>query len=138
MKTSFAAPPKASRFTQHIDGLINTSAKSQRQIAYEMGYEKPNIITMFKQGTTRVPMDKVPMLADSLGADRAELLRMWLEEYAPEMLTVLNDNLGMALSRVERSWVTNLRRVFSDAGMPAWDDTIENAMKPIARSRVPA
>jgi hypothetical protein len=131
-------PMKPSRFVQHIDGLINSSDKAQRQIAYEMGYEKPNIVTMFKQGTTRVPADKVPLLANALGVDRAELLRMWMEEYAPEMLAVIDDNIGMALSRNERAWVTNLRRVFHDTGLPGWDDHVEDALKPVARSLMPS
>lgn len=131
-------PTKPSRFVQHIDRLINDSAKSQRQIAYEIGYEKPNLITMFKQGATRVPAEKVPLLADALGADRVTLLRMWMEEYSPELLTTIDENLGMALSRTERSWITNLRKQFHEVGMPAWDESIEEALRPIARSRTPA
>lgn len=135
---STIVPPKVSRFVQHLDGLINASTKSQRQIAMELGYEKPNIITMFKQGSTRLPMEKVPAMATALGVDRAELLRMWMKDYAPEMLAVINENIGMALSRTERSWITNLRRMFADTGLPVWSDQVEDALQPVARSLQPS
>lgn len=123
----------ANDFVRHLDDLINSSAKSQRQIALEMGYDKANMITMFKQGTTRVPLDKVPYLADSLEVDRADMIRLWLQSYEPNLLEVLNDNLGMALSRSERSWVINLRKHFP-GGVPAWDERSEDRIKSLARS----
>jgi hypothetical protein len=127
------SPPRANitRFVRHIDDLINASAKSQRQIAYEMGYDKPNLITMFKQGSTRVPAEKVPALALALETDPVNLLRMWMEDYSPELLDVLEKNMGMALSKNERSWVTNLRKRFPD-GLPVWDELVEDALKPLA------
>ena len=132
--SSVITGPKATRFVRHIDDLINASGKSQRQIAYEMGYDKPNLITMFKQGTTRVPAEKVPALAEALEVDPAALLRMWMEDYSPELLAVVDANIGMALSRVERSWVVNLRKQFP-GGLPLWDELAEEALKPLARKR---
>jgi hypothetical protein len=116
--------PPNSRFVQHIDRLMNDSPKKQNEIAREIGYEKPNIITMFKQGTTRVPVDRVPLLADSLGVDRVELLNMWLEEYQPVLFEVLNQNLGIRLSRTERTWVRGLRKILPN-GLPPFDETAQ-------------
>ena len=62
MTTTSAKPP---RFVRHIDRLINATDKTQRQIALEIGYERSNLISMFKQNQTRVPAEKVPALADS-------------------------------------------------------------------------
>lgn len=126
---------KVPRFVRRIDDLINSSPKSQRQIAAEMGYDKPNLITMFKQGTTRVPAEKVPALASALDVDRAELLVMWFEDYAPDVLAAINENIGMALSRTERSWITNLRKQFHEVGMPPWDEHAETAIRPLVKSR---
>lgn len=121
---------KPSRFVRHIDKLINASGKTQRQIAVDMGYDKPNLITMFKQGTTRVPADKVPYLADSLEVDRLDLIRMWFEEYDPSTWEVITKNMGMALSANERSWVANMRKFFTH-GIPPWDEMVEQALKPV-------
>jgi hypothetical protein len=129
--SAFNAPRgNITRFVRHIDDLINASSKSQRQIAYEIGYDKPNLITMFKQGSTRVPAEKVPALAESLEVDPINLLRMWMEDYSPELLTVIEANMGMLLSRTEKIWVNNLRQRFPD-GLPSWDELVEDALKPL-------
>ena len=102
--------PEASRFARRVDALVNASPKSQKRIASEMGYRNPNIVSMFKRGTTRVPFDKVPALALSVGADPVELLRLWLEEYQPQMVLIVERHFGAFLSAHEREWIDCLRQ----------------------------
>jgi transcriptional regulator with XRE-family HTH domain len=128
---STPAPPKPPRFVRHIDRLINQSEKTQREIALAMGYERSNLISMFKQGITRVPLDKVPALAEALDVDPAELIVMWLSDYEPELLEVINSNVGMLLSGTERSWIAHLRKLFTGR-LPPWDERIEAALAPLA------
>lgn len=118
------------RFVKHIDRLITDSSRTQRAIAEALGYEKPNIITMFKHGDTRVPLDKVPLLADALEVDRVELINMWLKEYEPAMLDVVQHNLGFMLSRSEKAWIVNMREIFNGAP-PPWDERSEGALRPL-------
>jgi hypothetical protein len=115
-----------SRFVRTISDLINASEKTQRQIAYEIGYDRPNIITMFKQGTTRLPVDKVALLAVSLNADPIELLRLWLEEYEPQMLAAIEQHQRLLLSAREREWIKESRQRFPD-GLPPWSDIMRSA-----------
>jgi hypothetical protein len=91
---------EAARFVRRVDALVNASPKPQKRIASEMGYRNPNIVSMFKRGTTRVPFDKVPALALSVGADPVELLRLWLEEYEPQMVLIIERHFGTFLSAV--------------------------------------
>jgi len=119
------------RFLKTIERLIGGSERSQREIADALGYERANIISMFKTGVTRVPLDKVPALAHAVDADPAYLVNLWLEDYAPELKRVVDENAGMPLSRTERSWIANLRRMFP-GGLPPWDETVEDALKPLA------
>jgi hypothetical protein len=58
--------------------------KSQREIASEIGYPKANIISMFKTGEAKVPLEKLPPLARALGVDLGLLLRLGIEQYMPE------------------------------------------------------
>lgn len=51
---------------QYLTYHINNSDKTQRQIALEIGYTKANIITMFKQGLTKLPLEKIGPLAKGL------------------------------------------------------------------------
>ena len=50
--------------TRKIDAL--RGLKSQKQIARELGYDLPNIVSMIKMGEARVPLEKVPALAKVL------------------------------------------------------------------------
>jgi hypothetical protein len=73
---------------------IERCGKTQTQIGLEAGYLRPNIITMLKQGSSKVPIRKVPALAKALGVEPALFLRVVLNEYQPEMLATLESVLG--------------------------------------------
>lgn len=81
------------KVADYIGQQILLSGKAQREIAAEIGYDKPNVITMFKQGTTKVPMNKVALLAKSLGVDPLHLLRLVMSEYMPETWAIISDIL---------------------------------------------
>jgi len=79
-----------------ITQQLALSPKSQRTIAAEIGYDNPNVITMFKQGSTKLPLNKVGLLAKSLDLDPLYLLRIVMSEYAAETWAVLEDIVGRA------------------------------------------
>ena len=45
--------------------------KTQAEIAEEAGFVNPNMVTMIKQGATKLPIDRVPALAKALEVDPA-------------------------------------------------------------------
>ena len=58
--------------------------KTQRQVADECGFENANVITMFKQGATKLPLNRIGPLAKALDIDPVYLLRLTLLEYIPD------------------------------------------------------
>lgn len=68
--------------------------KSQKDVAFEAGYTKPNIITMFKQGLTSIPVAAAPKLARAINVDPAHFLRIVMEEHHPDLLSTLEETLG--------------------------------------------
>jgi len=78
------------RFQEVVSSAIDCSDKSQKEIAEALGYTNSNMITMFKKGTTRVPLPKVADLAIELDVDPVRLVREWLAAYEPEALPVLD------------------------------------------------
>lgn len=54
--------------------------KSQAEIAAQAGYTNANMITMIKQGSSKVALDRVPALAHALEADPAFMMRLALEQ----------------------------------------------------------
>jgi hypothetical protein len=75
----------AAFITKHID----EGGKTQKQIAQECGWPKPNVITMLKQGHMKVPLEKIGPLAKSLEVDPAVLFWLCMSEYAGETLKAL-------------------------------------------------
>ncbi len=78
------------------DRLAETD-KTQREIAAECGFETPNIITMFKNGSTKVPLNRIGALAMALDADPAHMLRLAMQEYMPNTWESIEDTLKSTL-----------------------------------------
>tara|TARA_R110002110_G_scaffold376568_2_gene586697 strand:+ start:205477 stop:205764 length:288 start_codon:yes stop_codon:yes gene_type:complete len=84
MKTIIKSGSHRKSFTQTTAKLIERSEKTQREICEDIGYPHPNIITMFKNGETKVPLNKVPALAQALEIKPDKLMRLALQEYYPD------------------------------------------------------
>lgn len=96
---------------EFITHKIRVSGKSQVEIASELGYDKPNIITMFKQGRTRIPLDKVGPLAKALEINPALFLKKVMGEYMPETLAALQSVLdGLQLTQNELELIAAYRQ----------------------------
>lgn len=122
------AAPRLNPFVRRLVHLLESTGKTQKEVAQDLGYEKSNIITMFKQGTTRVPLDKVPALAFSLGADPAGLVRLWFQTHEPEALTVIDRDLEIPITENEKTWVMGLREAYEN-DVPAYDDDARAAIR---------
>lgn len=81
----------------YLDQMLALSEKSQKIIAEEVGYEKPNIITMIKQGKTKLPVSKVGPFAKALGIDPSHLLRLVMSEYMPDTWDSISPLIGQSL-----------------------------------------
>lgn len=53
---------------------------TQAEIAKRAGFANANIVSMLKDGTTKLPIDRVPDMAKALECDPARLLRLALEQ----------------------------------------------------------
>lgn len=94
--------------------------KTQREVAAECGFETPNVITMFKQGKTKVPLDRIGPLAKALNVDPAHLLRLALQEYMPETWSSIEEILhSTVLTKNELELVRKYRQVTGDSDAQA-------------------
>lgn len=108
----YAGTRIADYLSKTIDAL--SSIKSQREIAAEIGYEKPNMVSMFKRGEAKVPLDKIPALAKALNVDPAFLFRLAMEQYWPNQEDAIGAIFGSVITKHEtdlidkiRSWTKN-------------------------------
>jgi transcriptional regulator with XRE-family HTH domain len=72
-----------------IADAIEASGKTHREIATEMGYDRPNVISMMKKGEMRVPLERIPAFAAATGIEADVLLRTAMLEYMPETWKVV-------------------------------------------------
>lgn len=92
---------------------IDISGKTQKEIAAEVGWPKPNILSMMKQGLTKVPIDKVPALAKACGIDESMLLQVAMIEYMPATWAVIQRNCGVILTDEEKRIIDEHRNKVS-------------------------
>jgi hypothetical protein len=79
---------------RYLSSQLMICGKSQIEISNEIGYTNPNVITMFKQGKTKLPITKVKALANALSVDPVYLLKLVMTEYMPDTWDVISDILG--------------------------------------------
>lgn len=99
------------RFNDYIAALIDASELTQREMAVELGYDNANVISMFKKGITKVPIEKLPIMAKMLGADPAYMARLALREYHPGFFEALETVFGGCATKREMEVLKVIRKV---------------------------
>jgi len=110
---------------RYLAQRIALSGKTQRAIASECGYPNANIVTMFKNGRTRLPFNKVAIMARALEVDPRDLLRLVLSEYTPDALAMLEEVMaGATMLSTDEAAVLALIRGSSRGRVPRLDDLV--------------
>ena len=93
-------PHANSALARYLDKRIDElrGFKTQREIAAEIGYKRPNIVSMLKTGETKVPLDKLPAFARALEADPVHLFRLGMIDLWPELAAVIDDIFGRQMA----------------------------------------
>ena len=79
---------------KYLEQQLAICGRPQKEIAAQCGYPNPNIITMFKKGSSKLPIEKVGLMAGALGIDAAYLLQLTMTEYHPETWREIEAILG--------------------------------------------
>jgi transcriptional regulator with XRE-family HTH domain len=101
---------------EFISKAIEMSPLTQREIANKAGYDKPNVLSMMKNGITKIPIAKVPELARACGVDEKNMLRVVLQDYYPEVWAILSKNFEMELLTDEERRLVQDHRAKKDEG----------------------
>ena len=94
MSSHFIERKTVAEFLTHA---ISNSGKTQRLIADELGYDNANVISMFKQGSSPVPLKKIGPLAKALDIDPVSFLRLVMLEYMPETYEAIEGVLSVPM-----------------------------------------
>ena len=107
--------PQRPTVAEFLADKIAAIDKTQRQIAEECGFDNPNIITMFKNGLTKLPINRIGPLAKALDVDPAYLLRLVMNEYMQDSWEFIENIMqSTVLSANELQLVRAYREVTGD------------------------
>ena len=96
---------------EHLNKAIIASGKTLQQICSEVGLARPNILSMFRLGQTKIPINRIPAIAEACGVPAVPFLRTALTEYHPELWAVINKELGGLLSENDAEWLGILKTI---------------------------
>lgn len=106
--------------------------KTQTELAKEMGFRKPNMLSMIKTGRADVPFHKIPEIAQVLGIDPALLLRLHLKDQWPSFGRVVDRIFGGILTKNEKEWLILFQEIRVEA--PPTDRSDRHIVKEILRT----
>jgi transcriptional regulator with XRE-family HTH domain len=123
-------PFASSSIAKYVDKQIDAlkGVKTQREIAAEIGYDKPNMISMFKRGEVKVPFEKIPALAKALHVDPAHLFRLALEQYWPGLGVTIDAIFGRIATANEEEILLKKWRAATDNSDPTISPAIERVV----------
>ena len=105
-------PYQDSRLAKFVEARVLElkHKKSQAEIAEAAGFINPNMVTMIKKGASKLPIDRVPALAEALECDPALLLRFALEQSAGKTAaTAIYEVIGQPITKNEMTWIMEIR-----------------------------
>lgn len=123
---------KSPSVAAYIRTQIAICGVSQKDIATALGYENPNVISMIKQGKTKLPITKVGQLAKVLEVDPIYLLRLTMSEYCPDTWQVFQHLIGRSLITAnELALIEVVRRACGDVDLALKDKAERDALAAI-------
>lgn len=105
------------RIVEFIDRRLDELKKRGKPalvVARESGYTHANIMSMFRKGRTKVPLDKVIELSRALEVDPAILLPLVLEQFWPTKDLAIHQMMNRMVSVNELAIVEHIRSVTSN------------------------
>ena len=108
MTNPYQNTPTAKLITDRIRDLSHR--KTQAEIASDAGFANANMMTFLKTGKNKVPLDRVPSLANALEVDPAYLMRLALDQaVGATAAKAIIEIFGTPATENEQSWLVELR-----------------------------
>lgn len=85
--------------------------KNQREVADEVGFSNRNMLSLIKNGQTKLSLDRVPAMAKALGLDLDVVLLPALRQYYDEdVISMLRETFGKTQTRTEHEILSIARK----------------------------
>lgn len=133
MKMTVRRPFSHTRLTRFLEKRILElrPRKSQIEIAAEAGFVQTNMLAMIKNGSTKLPLDRVPGLAKALECDARRLFLLAMEQLGNDTTAqAIEEIFGAIVTRNEVAWLEEIREA-SDHSDPSLTMRARSAIKAI-------
>jgi hypothetical protein len=106
-----------SKLAQFLDKRLNEfkGTTTLAEIARKMGYPRDHVIAMFRSDQAKVPLDKLPALAQALEVDVGHLMRLSLEQYWPDKTDAITKVFSRVVTDNEFALIQEIRKRTNDA-----------------------
>ena len=96
--------------------ILQLKPKTQAEIAHEAGFQNANVLSMIRSGSAKMPLDRVPALAQALECDPARLLRLALDQaVGSTAASAIVEIFGTPVTANERGWIDEIRSASEDS-----------------------
>lgn len=127
------------RLAEYLNANLDSKAPyTNEELAEKLGYKSPNLISMWRTGKTKVPLEQIPKLAEIMKVDFITLFRLWMDQYIYPKDGIANAALKPvenALKRLCTANEWNLLRAIrkgNPSDDPEWTEAQQNAFVQIA------
>jgi transcriptional regulator with XRE-family HTH domain len=100
-----------SKTAEYIRVEMEHSTLTQKEVSEFVGFKTPNLVTMIKQGSTKLPVDKIPKFAKILEIDPVRLFKMAFMEYDEPGYNAIVEVMGEPVTKTEREVLKLLERI---------------------------
>lgn len=112
---SITKPTMPVTLVQQIEARQAELGLSDRQLCDALGFEREITLVLIKQGTMKLPINKVPALAAALSLEPADVLRAALQESSPDLISVIEEVFNsLRLTTGEMRLIRHLRNLAGD------------------------
>ena len=84
------------------------------EIARKIGFPNAHIISMFRTGQAKVPLDQIPALAKVFQVDVTYLMRLGLDQYWPEPIDAITKMFSRIVTENEFELIQEIRERTKD------------------------
>lgn len=104
--------------------------KTRTEIAREIGFDRPQYLSMLSAGSSRVPIKRLPGFARALGVDLWHLFRLKMQEEWGEDSEIYQALEKNKVTKNEMEILEFIRETSNQADPPL-NDRMRNALRPV-------
>lgn len=110
---------------------------TNEEISQALGYCRPHIVSMWRGGKARVPLEKLPEMAALFKQDLGLMFRLWLEQYigGKAHLKPIDDLVNRFVSEEELAIVESIRKSAPSGLSPEQASLIDMTIKSKSKAK---